>query len=179
MENWLRVDTLNVNFDLLALHCVCAEIWAESLNRLKSSPMYTFPASIDLEHDPIAHQALALDVIGKASAGDTTGLSILAESIEKVVLEPYTPSKQHNRKIWNGDRALAGALLQGARRGIPYPVSYLANDAELVPGFYSGWIKSRIAKGLVPGAVKAWVDGEKTEGHGLNNFKKWGLKHDW
>ena len=179
LENWMRVDSLNTNFDLLALHSVCADIWAVTLEKLKSSPTYTLPTFIDLENDPLALQALALDILGRSSVGDTASLGILADVIGEFVLEPHTPSKQHTRKIWNGDRGLAGALLQGAKRGLEYPVCYLANDRGLVPGFYRGWIKSRLAKGLVPGAVKAWVDGEQQEGNGIDGFKKWGLKHDW
>jgi len=171
----MRVDSLNTNFDLLALHSACTDIWAVALEKLKSSPTCTLPASIDVGNDPPALQALALDILGRASAADTASLGILADVIGECVLEPHTPSKQHTRKIWNGDRGLAGALLQGAKHGLEYPVCYLANDQGLVPGFYRGWIKSRLAKGLVPGAVKAWVDGEQKEGNGIGSFKKWGL----
>ncbi|CAA9960428.1 hypothetical protein PTMSG1_03830 [Pyrenophora teres f. maculata] len=184
LETWTRADSLNVNFDILALHTVCTEIWSLTLKTLKSTPTYTFPPSIDLETDPLAHQSLALDILGKASTGDTAILGILADAIEQIILEPCTPSRQHTRKVWNGDRGLAGAVFQCAKRGLEYPIHFLANDKEIVQGFYSGWIRSRLAKGLVPGAVRAWVEGEQkdekgVDGKGVDGLRKWGMKQVW
>ncbi|EDU47962.1 hypothetical protein PtrSN002B_009370 [Pyrenophora tritici-repentis] len=124
LDTWMRADSLKVNFDIFAVHSVCAKIWTATLTTLKSSPNYTFPASIDLENNPLSHQALALDILGKASTGDTAALGILAEAIENIILEPCTPSKQHSRKVWNGDRSLAAAIIQGAKQGIQYPVGF-------------------------------------------------------
>ncbi|KAF1942223.1 hypothetical protein EJ02DRAFT_489972 [Clathrospora elynae] len=82
------------------------------------------------------------------------------------------PTSNDGLNRWAGDIGLRSAIQQSIDKGLMYPISFLCQDPTFVSQCYENWAagnkkKREVAQRLVPGAAKAYADGD------LEGFRNW------
>jgi hypothetical protein len=83
LEQWLKADSLDLNFDWLKLYMTCATIWYFAAARLEAHP-HIHNRHL-LPNDPGRHEAIALQVLDDTIEGNGSSISVMALSIGEVI----------------------------------------------------------------------------------------------
>jgi hypothetical protein len=165
LERWSLADSVDLNFDWLAFHEVCATIWDKSYKILMNEPDFHVQF---LPNDPDRHEAIAWQILYDASVGRSIGIERISAVMGYMVLQANsTPGVRYHR--WRGDAGLCSAIQQSTTRGLAYPLSFLCEDPMFVSECYQHWTPAltgerQVAQSLLPAAAKAYMNGQ------LNNF---------